>query len=67
LIAASSLLFVESSTSSAGAVLMDALEDLALRMREAAHQLVESLGASGAGRVLRLMNGQESSDYSTRA
>jgi HEAT repeat protein len=67
LIAASSLLSAESSNSSAGAVLMDALEDPALRMRAAAHELVESLGAAGAAHVLGLTNGEESPDDSTMA
>ncbi len=46
LIAASSLLSADSSNASAGAVLTESLEDPALRVRAAAHELVESLGAS---------------------
>jgi len=57
LIAAGSLLSAESSNSSAGAVLVEALEDPTPRVREAALELVESLGAAGAGHVLGLRNG----------
>jgi HEAT repeat protein len=62
LIAAGSLLSAESSNSSAGAVLVEALEDPTPRVREAALELVEFLGASGAGHVLGLKNGEESPD-----
>ena len=48
LIAAGSLLSAESSNTNAGIVLREALEDPALRVREAALELLESLGASGA-------------------
>jgi len=48
LIAASSLLSEESSDTTAGAVLVDALGDSALRVREAAMDLFESLGNGGA-------------------
>ncbi|MFI5454820.1 MAG: HEAT repeat domain-containing protein [Isosphaerales bacterium] len=48
LIAASSLLFAEPGHSKAGAVLMEALGDPALRVREAALALLESLGTGGA-------------------
>jgi HEAT repeat protein len=51
LIAASSLLSAESSNPSAGAVLREALEDPALRVRAAAHDLLESLGSSGAAQA----------------
>ena len=54
LIAASSLLSAESSNPSAGAVLREALEDPAPRVRAAAHDLLESLGASGARSCARL-------------
>ena len=50
LIAAGSLLSADASNAVAGAVLMEALGDPALRVREAALELVESLGASGARR-----------------
>jgi HEAT repeat protein len=48
LIDASSLLSEESSDTTAGAVLVDALGDSALRVREAAMDLFESLGNGGA-------------------
>jgi HEAT repeat protein len=48
LIAASSLLAEESSDATAGAVLVDALGDPALRVREAAMDLFESLNNEGA-------------------
>ena len=51
LIAAGSLLSAESSNTNAGIVLMEALEDPALRVREAAHELLESLGARGVAFV----------------
>ncbi len=51
LIAAGSLLFAEASDTVAGAVLMEALGDPALRVREAARELLESLGAGGAAFV----------------
>jgi HEAT repeat protein len=67
LIAARSLLSAESSNPTAGAVLREALEDPALRVRGAAHELVESLGASGAASALGLRNGEESRDDSAVA
>jgi HEAT repeat protein len=48
LIAASSLLSAESTDADAGAVLVEALGDPALRVREAALDLFESLGDEGA-------------------
>ena len=48
LIAASSLLSAEPGNTKAGAVLMEALEDPASRVREAALDLLESLGTGGA-------------------
>jgi HEAT repeat protein len=48
LIAASSLLSVEPGNTKAGAVLLEALEDPALRVRKAALELVESLGTEGS-------------------
>ena len=48
MIAASSLLSAESSDADAGAVLVEALGDPALRVREAAMELFESLGDGGA-------------------
>ena len=48
LIAASSLLSAESNDADAGAVLVEALGDPALRVREAALDLFESLGNEGA-------------------
>jgi HEAT repeat protein len=60
LIAASSLLSADSSNSSAGAVLAEALEDPVPRVREAARELVESLRVSREPHVLRLTNGEES-------
>ncbi len=59
LIAASALLSAESSNPSAGAVVREALEDPALRVRAAAHALVDSLGASGAALVPGSLNGEE--------
>jgi hypothetical protein len=47
LIAAGSVLAEESSDSTAGDVLVDALGDPALRLREAAMDLFESLGNGG--------------------
>ncbi len=67
LIAASSLLSAESSNPSAGAVLREALEDPALRVREAAHDLLDSLGASGAALVPGATNGEESREDSVSA
>ena len=64
LIAASSLLSAESSNPSAGAVLLEALEDPAPRVRGAAHELLESLGESGAALVQGLTNGDESREDS---
>jgi hypothetical protein len=60
LIAASKLLAADSSNSNAVAVLADALEDPAPRVREAARELVESLGASREPHVLGLTNGEAS-------
>jgi hypothetical protein len=54
LIAAGSLLFTEASDTVAGAVLMEAMGDPALRVREAARELLESLGAGGAAFVASL-------------
>ena len=54
LIAAGSLLAAESGNTIAGAVLMEALEDPAPRVREAALELLESLGAGGAASSDRL-------------
>ncbi len=54
LIAAGPLLFAEASDTVAGAVLMEALGDPALRVREAARELLESLGAGGAAFVTSL-------------
>ncbi len=51
LIAAGSLLSAESANTHAGVVLMEALEDPVLRVREAALELLESLGANGAAFV----------------
>ena len=51
LIAAGSLLPAESSDAVAGAVLMEAMGDPAPRVREAARELLESLGAGGAAFV----------------
>ena len=51
LIAAGSLLAAESGNTSAGVVLLEALEDPALRVREAALELLGSLGARGAALV----------------
>src|SRR5439155_23303299 len=56
LIAASSLLAAESSHTQAGDVLMEALGDPALRVREAALDLFESLGTGGAAVLERLKN-----------
>ena len=60
LIAAGSLLSTESSNSSASAVVVEAMEDPAPRVRAAALEVVESLGVSGAAHVLGLKNGDES-------
>jgi len=51
LIAAGSLLAAESGNTSAGVVLLEALEDPAPRVREAAMELLGSLGATGAALV----------------
>ncbi len=51
LIAAGSLLSAESGNTIAGAVLIEALGDPALRVREAARELLESLGAGAAAFV----------------
>ena len=48
LIAASSLLFAEPGNTKAGAVLVEALADPPLRVREAALVLLETLGPKGA-------------------
>jgi len=59
LIAAGSLLAAESGNTNAGAVLLEALEDPSPRVREAALELLGSLGAGGAAFVdgLRGRNG----------
>ena len=61
LIAASSLLFAEPGHAKAGAVLMEALGDPALRVREAALELLESLGTGGAALLegLKLRDGPD--------
>ena len=61
LIAASSLLAAEPGNTQAGAVLVEALGDPALRVREAALELVESLGTGGAAflEVLKERDGLE--------
>jgi len=61
LIAASSLLFAEPGHSKAGAVLMEALGDPALRVREAALELLESLGTGGVALLedLKLRAGRD--------
>jgi HEAT repeat protein len=61
LIAASSLLSEESSDTAAGAVLVDALGDPALRVRDAAMDLFESLGNGGTAILegLRKRDGPE--------
>jgi len=51
LIAAGSLLAAESGNTDAGVVLLEALEDPVLRVREAAMELLESLGATGKALV----------------
>ena len=51
LIAAGSLLLAEASDAVAGAVLMEAMGDPAPRVREAARDILESLGAEGAAIV----------------
>lgn len=67
LIAASALLFADSSNIDAGAVLIESLEDPALRVRAAAHELVESLGASSAAHVIGLNHGEQSPEGSAIA
>jgi len=57
LIAASSLLSAESSDTSAGDVLVAALKDPALRVREAALDLLESLGPAGSAILAGLAKG----------
>jgi HEAT repeat protein len=59
LIAAGSLLAVESGNTNAGVVLLEALENPAPRVREAAMELLASLGAGGAAFIedLRGRNG----------
>jgi HEAT repeat protein len=59
LIAASSLLSADSSNSSADAVLAEALEDPAPRVRDAANELVDSLSASREPHVLGLRKAKE--------
>jgi HEAT repeat protein len=61
LIAASALLAADPGNTKAGAVLVEALSDPALRVRKAALSLVESLGAGGAAflEVLRNRAGLE--------
>lgn len=60
LIAAGSVLFDDASDTVAGAVLTEALGDPALRVRKAARELLESLGAGGAAFVasLKARNGE---------
>jgi HEAT repeat protein len=62
LIAAGCLLSAESSNLSAGAVLLEALDDPSPRVRAAAMELLESLGARGAALVAELKESDEASE-----
>ena len=69
LIAAGSLLAVESGNTNAGVVLLEALENPAPRVREAAMELLASLGAGGATFIedLRGRNGPPGEPAMTRS